>query len=147
MRVLPIFFVIIFQTPPIDVYIELAKIVVPAFFVGLFTWLFTRRKTNSETDKNLTDIVEKLPVWIERFEKAKAEVITVGDLNVTLRRELDKAALRDESCKVFRAKTKDIFNEIELKAQNFEEFEPVIEKMRELKKELEPERPLFPDGQ
>lgn len=143
MQVAPIITALFWQAISPESY-ELLKIAAAAFAAGFFTWLFTRRKTNSETDKNLADIIEKLPVWIERFEKAKAEVITVGDLNVTLKRELDKAAQRDESCRVFRSKTKDIFNEIEAKAQNLTEFEPIIEKLRKLKNELEPEKPLFP---
>jgi predicted nuclease with TOPRIM domain len=134
---------------------KLLLILVPAIVTGVTTYVFTRPKQNAEiggihatTDslyyKMAIEMQEKLPVWIDRYEKETEEKTELrgllrfaeGEMH-RLSRELKSCTNDKSECRKIIESAQDIFSRFEAVLSEMVEHAALLTELKEFRRRLD----------
>lgn len=150
LKTIILFFQAIDESSSFDIN-QIATLVITAIITSSVTWLFTRKKENSdiainESSLRRTDAEtiilsgDKLINWIEKFEAAKTEAIHMEDEIAKLRRELDKCFDSRSDCKEFLDNMKEsldeIFSQLESQLKHLSQGDDILNELHYVRTEV-----------
>lgn len=138
-----------------EMFEKLMMVVITAIFTAIPTWLLSRPKQAAEigsihatTDKMFyqmaVEMQEKLPVWIERYEKETEEKMELQGLLRFAEGEMHRLSRALKACTDNNAECKKIIDEARTIMSEFEtaltealEHAPLLAELKEFRRRLE----------